>query len=41
MPDLIEKMPDSKASLLKVSGFGDVKVGKYGEEILEILDDFR
>lgn len=41
MLDLIKKMPDSKASLLKVSGFGDVRVGKYGEKILEILDDFR
>jgi hypothetical protein len=41
MRDLIKKMPDSKASLLKVWGFGDVKVDKYGEEILEILDDFR
>ncbi|PKM79604.1 MAG: helicase [Firmicutes bacterium HGW-Firmicutes-14] len=40
LKDLIEKMPDSKASLLKVSGFGEVKVEKYGEKILEILNDF-
>lgn len=41
LQDLIEKMPDSKASLLKVSGFGDVKVDKYGENILKILNGFR
>ncbi|KAB2954665.1 hypothetical protein F9B85_00675 [Heliorestis acidaminivorans] len=41
MKALIDKMPDSKESLLKVSGFGDVKVEKYGENILEILKRFR
>ena len=41
MRDLIEKMPDSKASLLQVSGFGKVKVEKYGENILEILNEFK
>ncbi len=39
--DLIEKMPDSKASLLRVSGFGEVKAEKYGEKILEILNNCR
>lgn len=41
LQDLIEKMPDSKASLLNVSGFGEVKVERYGEKILEILNNFR
>lgn len=37
MEDLIQKNPKSKAELCKVSGFGPVKVEKYGDEILEIL----
>lgn len=37
MRDLIEKMPRTKDALLKVSGFGSVKVEKYGEDILQIL----
>lgn len=38
MMDLIKKMPKDKNELKKVSGFGDVKVEKYGEEILKILN---
>lgn len=41
MMDLIEKMPDSLESLLQVSGFGEVKVQKYGENILGILNKFK
>lgn len=41
MMDLIEKMPDSLDSLLKVDGFGEVKVKKYGENILRILNKFK
>lgn len=37
MEDLLEKNPKTKEELLEVSGFGNVKVEKYGEEILEIL----
>lgn len=37
MEDLIEKNPKTTEELLKVSGFGNVKVEKYGEEILGIL----
>lgn len=37
MKDLIEKNPHSKEELLKVSGFGNVKVEKYGMEILQII----
>ena len=41
MRNLIEKMPDSQESLLQVSGFGKVKVEKYGEKIIGILNEFR
>lgn len=37
MEELLEKMPQSKEALLKVSGFGNVKTEKYGEEIIRIL----
>lgn len=39
MNDLVEKNPKNEEELLKVSGFGKVKVGKYGKEILKILSD--
>lgn len=35
--DLIRKSPTDKNTLLKVSGFGPIKVEKYGDTILEIL----
>jgi superfamily II DNA helicase RecQ len=38
MNDLMEKSPTNKEELLKVSGFGNVKVEKYGESILNILN---
>lgn len=37
LEDLLLKMPQTQSDLLKVSGFGDAKVNKYGEEILKIL----
>lgn len=37
MNDLLDKAPRTKEELLKVSGFGNVKVEKYGEEILKII----
>lgn len=37
MEDLIEKMPKTKDELKNVSGFGDVKVEKYGDDILKLL----
>lgn len=37
MKDLINKMPKDVEELLNVSGFGAVKVEKYGEAILKIL----
>lgn len=38
MEDLIEKYPRTKEELLKVRGFGEKKVEKYGEEILGMLN---
>lgn len=38
MEDLIDKYPKNKEELLKVSGFGNMKVEKYGDAILEILN---
>ncbi len=37
MRELIEKNPMTTEELLGVSGFGEIKCGKYGEAILEIL----
>lgn len=39
MNDLIDKQPKTKEELLKVSGFGNVKVEKYGDTILMILKE--
>ena len=41
MEDLILKMPKTKEELLNVKGFGTVKVDKYGDELIYILDSFR
>lgn len=37
MIDLIDKMPKNKNELKQVSGFGDIKVEKYGEDIIKII----
>ncbi|HEY5556057.1 HRDC domain-containing protein [Acetobacterium sp.] len=37
MQDLISKMPRSREELLGVSGFGPVKVEKYGDVIIQLL----
>ena len=39
MDDLIDKHPKNKEELLKISGFGNKKVEKYGDAILEILNN--
>lgn len=39
MNDLVDKYPKNKEELLKISGFGNVKVEKYGDEILRILQE--
>lgn len=38
LDDLIQKNPKTKEELLKVKGFGPVKVEKYGDGILRILN---
>ncbi|MCK8058397.1 MULTISPECIES: HRDC domain-containing protein [unclassified Fusibacter] len=37
LTELIEKMPVTFEALKSVNGFGDVKVNKYGDEIIEII----
>lgn len=39
MHNLLEKMPKTKEELKEVSGFGDVKVEKYGDDILKIINE--
>ena len=36
--DLLDKMPKNKEELMKVKGLAKVKVNKYGEEILGVLN---
>lgn len=36
---IIEAMPKTKEELIKVRGFGPVKVDKYGEDILKIINE--
>lgn len=37
MEDIIEKNPQTKEELFQILGFGNVKVEKYGEEIINIV----
>lgn len=39
LEDVINKRPKTKEELLRISGFGTVKVEKYGEEIINILNE--
>jgi len=41
MMDLIRRYPETLEQLKAVSGFSDMKVQKYGQEILAILDKYR
>ena len=34
---LVQKMPRNRQELLQISGFGQVKVEKYGDDILGII----
>ena len=38
---LVKERPRTKEELLKVQGFGQVKVDKYGKELLEIINKFK
>ncbi|QXE20848.1 HRDC domain-containing protein [Clostridium sp. 001] len=40
LKNLILKMPRNKEELQKVAGFGEVKVNKYGDDILKIIDKY-
>lgn len=37
MNDLMMKMPKTKQELFKVTGFGEKRINKFGEELLEII----
>lgn len=39
LKDLVEKLPKSKEELKAISGFGDVKVEKYGDMIINIINN--
>lgn len=41
LKNLISKMPMTPVELLAISGFGEVKVKKYGEEIITIVKKYR
>jgi len=41
MEELISQMPVSLEGLKEISGFGEMKVGKYGEDLLKILADSK
>jgi superfamily II DNA helicase RecQ len=36
--DLVSQRPSSKVELLNINGLGDVKIAKYGDEILKIIN---
>lgn len=38
LEELIEKLPKTKLELKEISGFGNVKIEKYGEDILKIIN---
>lgn len=40
LKDLISRMPRSKEELLAVVGFGEVKINKYGNDILKIMSRY-
>lgn len=41
LKQLIQRMPKSCEEIKLISGFGDVKCKKYGEDILKILDKYK
>ena len=38
MMGLIDRMPKNKVELKEVSGFGDIKIEKYGDALLKIIN---
>lgn len=41
LKDLILRMPCNKEELMNISGFGEAKVKKYGDEIIEIISKYK
>lgn len=39
--DLANKLPSTKKELLSIAGIGKVKAAKYGDEILEIIEEWK
>ncbi len=39
--ELCEYLPTSKKELVKINGFGKIRVQKYGAEILEVIAEYR
>lgn len=39
MMGLIDRMPKNKVELKEVSGFGDIKIKKYGDALLKIINE--
>ncbi|MDD2634254.1 MAG: helix-turn-helix domain-containing protein [Bacteroidales bacterium] len=40
LKELVEKLPSNLKQLAKIKGFGKVKVMQYGEDILDIIDEY-
>lgn len=40
LKNLISKMPRSNEELLEVAGFSEVKINKYGNDILKIISKY-
>ncbi len=40
LKELVEKLPSDLKQLAKIKGFGKVKVMQYGEDILDIIDEY-
>ena len=38
--EMCDKLPSNSAQLLKIKGMGKIRVSKYGEEILDIINDY-
>jgi superfamily II DNA helicase RecQ len=41
MEELIRAMPKTIDEMMQVSGFGEAKCAKYGEDLLGVLGAFR
>lgn len=39
LDDILEKMPLNEEELMNCNGFGEVKVSKYGKQILKIINE--